>query len=344
MSAPNHTVEQIAAAVAERLGFGEDPSTITVREISALYELSPEFLALKAVKTERGRLRHLIEILGGRRASRLSLVDIDEYRTLRRGQPGRRGKTVQAATRNREVVRLGAMLKWAAERGYIRKCPLPRLKMEPEENERSTSRTDADMEKIVAAAKEMGRPVIAAIIATSYDSGLRKGEVCRIAASQFDFSSGTILLHAKQTKGKRGRTTILSSWAERLIRSLPPHSSPFMFVTRLGKPYHPRTVLRYYQEACERAGIAAAEGETNWFHDTRSGFADTQLSLCTPTDDVMLMAGWKDKRTMERYVRRQHNEHVIAARARLEKARRRGPKKSPTKRLTALARSGINEA
>jgi integrase len=146
---------------------------------------------------------------------------------------------------------------------------------------------------------------------------------------QLDVRGGTISLLAAETKGKRDRATILSAWASSMIlntRRVP--GSPYVFCSRRGKPYNPRTLLRHYQEAADEAGVEAAPGERPIFHHTRSGFGDAQVALGTPVPDVMAMAGWRDYRTMQRYLRRPAKAIAAAARARLEAARR-GPRQAP---------------
>lgn len=298
-------------------------SAVTVRELTELYMLSPEFHGLADPGTEAGRLKRVNAVLGTRCASTLGLADVDHYRTVRR-EAG-----IKPASRNREVVRLGKVLRWAAERAHIPTYPLPRMKQEPERNERSTYRTEDDIIAIVTAAKARGRHVIAAIIATAYDSGLRRREVCRLRAEQLDSHDGVIAIHATDTKAQRSRSTVLSDWAIDMIRAVErPDGCPWVFPTKRGRPYNKRTVTRYYQEACELAGIEAAPGERNYFHDTRAGFADKQVEIGTPDQHLMVMAGWQDHRTMRRYLRRKAHKIAADAKLRLEE-HRRGPNRAP---------------
>jgi integrase len=215
------------------------------------------------------------------------------------------------------VVRLGAVLRWSSDRKLIPSFPLPRLKPEPENNERSTHLTDVDAKRIVDACPN---PVIAAMVATAFDSGLRRSELCRLRRDQIDMSNGIITVLAKETKGKRGRATVLSGWASDLIAALPP-APPWVFPSRFGRPYNPRTVLRLFQEAAREAGVKAAPGERVWLHDLRSGFADQQVEIGTPISDVMKMAGWRDFRTAQRYLRRQTGKIASEAARRLDAKR-----------------------
>lgn len=296
---------------------------VPVRSITTLYKSSPEFHALSDKVTEGSRLDTVDRILGDRDAVTLGLSDIDHLRTVRR-EEGR-----ATATRNREVIRLAKALRWAGERGHIPKYPLPRIRQEPERNERTTYRSEDDVRAIVAAAAGKGRRVIAAIIATDYDSGLRRREICRLTIDQVDVKDGIIEIRAPDTKAQKSRVTVLSDWAAEMLAGIDrPDGCPWVFPTKRGKPYHPRTVTRYYQEACELAGIAAAPGERNFFHDLRAGFADKHVEIGTRTPHIMKMAGWEDYRTARRYMRRKGRDIAKAAKLRLEEARR-PPQRAP---------------
>ena len=292
-------------------------SAVTVREVTKMYISSPEFHGLADRVTEASRIATVNRILGDRNAVTLSLADVDHLQTVRR-EEGRK-----AATRNREVIRLAKALRWAAERGHIPQYPLPRIRQEPERNERSTYRDEDDVRAIVDAAKARGRHIIAAIIATAYDSGLRRREVVKLRMDQIDSKDGVIAIYATDTKSQRARVTVRSDWAAELIEAIDrPKDCPWVFPTKRGRPYNRRTVTRYYQEACELAGIKAAPGEKNFFHDMRAGFADKQLQIGTADAHIMTMAGWEDYRTMRRYLRRKAHQIAKDAKVRLELHRR----------------------
>jgi len=311
MSVAPSDIERIAAAVAERIGPKRAESTVEVSRLCDAWCASPEAKALRAYASETARAAHLRRLLGGRRAAQLTMLDVDGYRQKRDDEGA------AAATRNREVVRLGAILRWAADRKIIPAYPLPRLKPEPERNERSTHLTDVDARRIV---EECENKVIAAMVATAFDSGLRRSELCRLRRDQLDVTNGVIVVYAGQTKSGRARATVLSQWASDLISALPP-APPWVFPSRLGRPYHPRTVLRLFQEAAARAGVKAAPGERVWLHDLRSGFADQQVEIGTSIADVMKMAGWRDFRTAQRYLRRQTGKIAADAARRLDASR-----------------------
>ncbi len=307
----------------------------TVREIWEQYAESPEATALRSWNTERGRGVHLVRLLGTGGAQQLTLVHVDDYRKQRATEPGRRKETLTTpASRNREVVRLVRVLNWAVERKLLDTNPLDGAPLEPEENTRRTSIEAPDLDRLQPACLDH-RPdrriglTLWAMVATKFDSGLRRSELCRLRRVQLRAKDGTIELHQRDTKARKGRVTILSSRAAEAIRSMPRDvrfaESPFVFLTTRGKPYHPRTFLRMFQEAAAAAGLEAAEGERIWAHDLRAGFAGQCLDAAIPERDIMDMGGWSTREVFDRYHRRRGAVAVARARARLEEARK-GPK------------------
>lgn len=310
---------QLLEAVRQRLALGVTPtvSAVTVRNLCSMYTGSPEATGLAAWATERGRISHLVEVLGDCSAAALTLRDLDSYRRAR--------WNAAPATRNREIVRLTAILRWGVDRGHLAAFPLPRVKLEPEHNQRSTHLAEVDVRAIVSALRARGRHAVAALVATAYDGGLRRAEACRLTFEQIDMKDRVISLLARHTKGKRPRAAPLSAWAADLIQQLP--RGEFVFASSRGRPFHPRTVLRYYQQAVGEAGIAAAPGERVWLHDLRAGFADKQVELGTKVSHVMELAGWRDYRTMRRYLRKPPRAIAAGAAALLD-ASRRPPKRA----------------
>lgn len=309
----------------------EAQSDLTVRALWEKYSQSPEATALRCWATEVGRGKHLVRLLGDIRVGELTLIHLDDYRKTRATESGPRKQTTKPATRNREVVRLVRVLNWAVERKMIPANPIDGAPLEPEENTRRTSLEEAHVEAMRTACGDY-KPdcarvglTLRAMISTAFDSGLRRAELCRLLRSQLRVREGMIELHELDTKARRGRVTILSERAADDIRAMPRDlrhkDSPFVFLTTRGKPYHPRTYLRMYQEVAELAGFEAAPGERPWAHDTRGGFVGQQLELGTPERDIMDMGGWSTREVFDRYHRRRGAGAVLRAKQRLDAKR-----------------------
>lgn len=307
-------IRELIAQLQSELGAVDKPDPM-VAELCAGYLQSPEFRGLADGTTERSRVVHLIRLLGHLRISQTSLTTVDDYRTTRSKENGcRKGSTTSAATRNREIVRLVRILNWASERKLIDVNPLSGAPLEPENNTRRTSIEAGDIDRIETAC-QIYKPddpriglVLWAMIATKYDSGMRRKELCLLRRAQLKISDGAIELHQQDTKGKRGRITVLSARAVDAQRAMPRDlrfaDSPFVYLTKRGKPYHPRTFLRMFQEVAALAGVKAAAGENIWAHDLRAGFIGQQLELKMPEREIMEMTGHKSHDVFDRYVRR----------------------------------------
>lgn len=331
-------LRRLLALVQARLSAGDSPSP-TVQQLCVQYQASPEFLALRSRSDEEGRIRkHISRLLGHVRASELTLVHLDDYRQTRSKESGcRKGQLTKPATRNREVVRLVRIVNWAVDRKLLKENPIAKAPLEPEENTRRTSIEASQVESLESACSEYKAELrinltLWAMVATKFDSGLRRRELCLLRKSQLHMRDGAIELHELDTKGRKGRVTLLSERAADAIRAMPRDvrfaESPFVFLTTRGKPYHPRTFLRMFQEVAALAGIKAADGENVWGHDLRAGFVGQQLELGTPEREIMDMGGWTTREVFDRYHRRRGSGAVARAKARLDAFVRMGPKRS----------------
>ncbi|HVX93384.1 MAG TPA: tyrosine-type recombinase/integrase, partial [Polyangia bacterium] len=278
--------------------------------------------------------KHLRRLLGHLRVSQLNEAALDDYRTERAKEHGARkvkGERVPTSpsTRNREVDRLCRVLNWAVERKRCPANPIARHADEAEPLGRKTHVTDDDCDHMRAAALQYGKEpriglTLRAMISTKYDAMLRRSELCPLKWAQLDFKAGAIVIDESETKARRvgTRITILSDRAAADIKAIPRMvGSPYVFPSRTGKPYHPRTFLRAFQAIAAMAGVKAADGERVVGHDARAGGITQQLELLTPQRDLMDMVGWATDQTA-RYHRSRGAPAVARAKARLEASRR----------------------
>jgi integrase len=305
--------------------------------VLAKYVASPEFKGLRDQATELIRCAHLFEHLGFVPVASLTLSVLDEYRTKRAAEYGNRkvrgGRVpTSPSTRNREVDRLSRALTWAAERNLIATNPIAVHPDEEEPPARQTHVTSDEVDALRAGAMELAKPLetrlaLRAMISTTFDGLLRRGEVCRLRWPMLDFKSGCILLPQSETKAHRDTVRIapLSDRAIDDVRAMPRDvESPIVFLTSRRGPWHPRTFLRYVQDVARAVGVKGAPGERFVVHDLRAGGATEQLEAGTPERVVMDMAGWTTRDMIDRYFRRRGAASVASARARVLAARRRG--------------------
>lgn len=294
-------LEQIARLVAGR---AVGPRH-TVAEIVARYMGSVEFGRLKNRANEERRFRcHLLPHLANDVASALDFDRCSWYRDQRKAERCLNGRDVppSAATRNRELMQLSAALTWATKYKMLSHNPIRGFPMEAEDNQRRTMPDPSDVGRIMFA----GTPRLRAMVAMAFGAGLRRQELCSLRLAQVEWDEGLIVLHGRDTKTGRPRVTVLPDKASKFVKKYLDErqkTSPYVFCTASGKPMSPRNFLREFQETCERAGVAAAEGERMWLHDLRAGFIGHQLELGTPERVIMDMTGHSTHKAFDRYVR-----------------------------------------
>jgi integrase len=337
------TRDEIKAAIAHFQGLlGGGDGSVTVGEIADRYYQSLEFQGLRAAGTERGRFNlNTRRLLGATKVSELNADKLEWYRRVRAVEAGKGKRPTKPATRNREVVKLSAMLTWAAEREIIAVNPLYHATMEPEDNIRQTCPTPAGVNRVLLACGQRLR----AMVATKFWSGLRRGEICSLKRDQVNFDEGLIVLSERQTKTRRPRITILPERASALVREYLHHrtaDSPFLFCTQSGTPVSGRNFLRDFYLARDRAGLEGADGERVRLHDLRAGFVGRQLELGTPERTIMDMTGHSTHEAFDRYVR-VRRRWIVDAKKRVElddlaTLPRRGPNRAAVSQDATKAR------
>lgn len=108
--------------------------------------------------------KHLTQALGRIRVADLSSKDVENYRKLRKLQPGHGGNYIQ---------------------------------MLPENNVRQGFLQDEDYSALLTALREYLR----ALFAVAYETGIRKGQLRQLQWPQVDFDRRVIVWHPSQTKG-----------------------------------------------------------------------------------------------------------------------------------------------
>jgi len=330
--------EQIRIAIAGLQALlPENEIRLTVAEVVQRYMGSVEFQSLQQNWAEEIRLRlHIVPGLGAENVMALTSERIATYRNERKAQAGNGLAPTKPATRNREVRRLSAALNWAVEAKLIPSNPLAGVPMEIEDNLRQTCPTPAEINRILLATKSAR---LRAMIAVGFWSGLRRGEILTLEASQLSWDDGLIVLQRRKTKGKKERVTIFPDRASDLVRAYL-DSAPtgkWLFSTDTGNQISPRNFLRDFQRTVDRSGVQAAPGERMVLHDLRSGFVGRQLELGTPEKTIMEMTGHSTHAAFDRYVRVQ-KRWLLDARERTELADLNGAMRKPP------ARAGIGRA
>ncbi len=256
--------------------------TLTVAQAWAAYEPINK-RDNDAWQTEVGRAAYLISHLGNRRVATLTVQNVEEYRTRRFAETTRRGGPPSPATLDREVELLKRMLNYAVDCGRLPSNPIARARLLRKSNVRSSVVNDEEFAKLLDAAEEPLKP----ILALAYETGMRRSEILKLRWDQVDLREGVIRLEPLDTKMERARIIYLIPRALEMVRLVPRRlGNPFVFLSpSTGKPWG--DIRKMFRRACANAGLSGL-----WFHDLRR-YAERRImprAPCDPLGMVLLEA------------------------------------------------------
>ena len=138
-----------------------------------------------------------------------------------------------------------------------------------------------------------------AIIALTYSSGLRVGEICRLAPS--DIYMSTMQVHIRNSKNHGDHWTILSKRTLELLKaywySCPePRNILFVSLRKPHKPLHPGGIECMLKKIAKEAGVTAHP------HTLRHSFATHLIEDDTKHEYVQAMLGHKSPASTAVYV------------------------------------------
>ena len=182
-----------------------------------------------------------------------------------------------------------------------------------------------EIEKLIDTAKNIRNK---AIIALTYSSGLRVGEVCRLAPSDIFMSS--MQVHIRNSKNHGDHWTILSERALELLKAYwhtrpEPRDILFVSLRKPHRPLHPGGVEIMLRKVCEEAGIKAHP------HTLRHSFATHLIEDDTRQEYVQAMLGHKSPSSTSIYVH-VSNKSLMGVKSPLDKPRKGKRKKSGGKK------------
>ena len=163
-----------------------------------------------------------------------------------------------------------------------------------------------------------------AIIALTYSSGLRVGEVCRLAPT--DIYMSTMQIHVRDSKNHGDHWTILSERTLELLKEYwysYPVPRDILFVT-LRNPHRP---LKVGGVQIMLRKIAEEAGVTVHPHTLRHSFATHLIEDETRPEYVQAMLGHRSPRSTAIYVHIS-NKTLMGVKSPLDKPKKRKPRKS----------------
>jgi len=263
--------------------------TLTVADVWALYEPICE-RDNDSWLSDKGRGRHLVRHLGPRRATRLTVADVDEYRNLRLKERTRRKMAPAPATLDKEVELLKRSLNYAVACKKLETNPIEKVGLLRRPNVRRSVVTDAMFEALHGAADSAFKP----ILVVAYDTGMRLREVLGLRAEQVDLDEGVIKLAAEDTKTEKARTVYLTKRVVAAIRALRRAKGAVFVNPDTGEAW--QDVRKMFRRACKGAGLSGI-----WFHDLRRAFVTNARRRGIAESVVMRMSGHRTRAVFERY-------------------------------------------
>ena len=163
-----------------------------------------------------------------------------------------------------------------------------------------------------------------AIIALTYSSGLRVGEVCRLAPT--DIYMSTMRVHVRNSKNHGDHWTVLSERALELLKaywySCPePRDVLFVSLKKPHVPLKPGGIQHMLQKVSDEAGVKAHP------HTLRHSFATHLIEDNTNREFVQSMLGHRSPNSTSVYIH-VSNKSIMGVRSPLDKPKRGRRKKS----------------
>jgi integrase len=218
-------------------------------------ELAARFLAGGESRAwHLDRLKVLLPYWSETPIGRIHKSMVADYRRRRHAQ-----KTITDTTVNRDLEALRHILFWAVDEGFLAVNPLTRLRLVPERRKPRSVMSVEEERKLLAAAA----PHLREIVATSLDTGMRRGELLNQRWEHVDFNRKLLFVSRSKTAGGEGREIPLTERVHSLLFSRrQPEGLVFTFHNR---PV--RIIKTAWKAAIRRAGIRYYR-----FHDLRHTF------------------------------------------------------------------------
>jgi site-specific recombinase XerD len=175
-----------------------------------------------------------------------------------------------------------------------------------------------------------------AIIALMYSSGLRVGEICKLAPS--DISMSTMQVHVRNSKNHGDHWTVLSARALELLKqywySCPePRDTLFVSQRKPHVPLHPGGVQIMLKKISAEAGIKAHP------HMLRHSFATHLIEDRVPREYVQSMLGHRSPNSTAVYIN-VTNKSIMGIVSPLDKDIKKSNKKSSGKGRSSKNKTG----
>lgn len=328
--------DQLRGLNTQRYDFVRDPENVLGRRIESggspetLQKWVDRWFTLKkgkrSIAKDRWNAARLVAFFSssheGKNQTTLAEITtarVEDYRLARAGEKMRYGKLPKPATINRELSLLRAILRMAHDQDALPK--LPKIRLEPEHNERHRTATRAELERLLKVLAH--RPEVCDMLEILWEQGLRENEVVGLCWPQVDLVRQVFVFAPLSIKEKNARQPPMSPRTYEILRNRQQSAiSEYVFTTSTGLPFKPRWWKRLVSQAMKKAGIQGL-----WVHDLRGSFI-TRKVIEEGYDRklVKVVTGHATDYAFERYLRPslEHQREMMRGRKRYADATPRG--------------------
>lgn len=250
----------------------------------------------RSIQEDRRHVRNLNAFCGHLLLSQMSKTTVEEFKQTRRGRLTYKGTPVSDTYCNRELQVLRHILRLAVEEELIPAAPLVRLLKENPARERVL--TEDEYQRLL----DVSPRHLQRIIICAYETGMRAGEIKKLAWEQVDLKMGFLRLAAEDTKTNEKRAIPLSPVLRAVLEEIrkeqregkvaPIGGHVFTWGGRAMSEGWKRAFL----SACRKAGL-----EDFRFHDLRHTFVTRKVKEGHDYKRIMAITGHKTFATFQRY-------------------------------------------
>ena len=197
-----------------------------------------------------------------------------------------------ASTANRHLAVVRAMMRKAADWGWLLKVPA--FELYPVTRDAPRWLTPAEFDKLAGALPTWARDM--AIMAVQ--TGLRYSNIAGMKWEWVNADGTVVTVPATATKTARTYTAPLSKVAQKILAGLRPegNQSPSGLIFKRDGVDGPIPTLRFWwDKACEESGVSCR------FHDLRHTWASWHVQNGTPDRVVQECGGWASPAMLQRY-------------------------------------------
>ncbi len=236
---------------------------------------------------------HIEPRFGAKPLADITAFDIEKMKTEMKKGKNARGKPFAAQTIKHQLVIIRRLFNLARKWNlYDGKNPVDSVSMPKVDNQKTEMLTDEEARRLLDTLDSWPNKESAAFIKFAMFTGMRRGELMRLAWNDVDFERGAVTL--RNPKGGKTTTISVSTQALDTVRDLPV-TSELVFPGKGG-------MTRYdFKGPWQRIRKAAGLPVDFRFHGLRHHFASTLVSNGVDMAVVSKMLTHKDLSTTQRY-------------------------------------------